>query len=289
MQQTPTMSPTAVNCNGAYADCAPTVSPSEDVVEQTREAIILSFIIAGLAVLATAFLVAGMYHSTWYPILAKRYGWELPEEDFMEELSSTHSQTALVSREDRRRAVLDDHQDIENAFIEVELQEDAVKDSTKKKSHHVKFKDVDPEPEPVPEPDPTPDPPPVDLAPVASAPETEILYNMQNDQQSRDLLFGPGTFSTASAPPVEATAPVPTPPVEVPVEVPVLVEVPVQEVAPIDPPSPAPETPTISTEAVLEPPLVAVLEGDSLTVPNPFGDRAGPVMAEGETEPTITI
>ena len=276
------MEPTPVNCNGAYFDCAPTVSPTEDVVEQTKEAIILSCIIAGLAVLATAFLVAGMYHSTWYPVLAKKYGWELPEEDLMEELSSTHSQTALVSREDRRRAVLDDHGDIENVSFSVELQEDRPQNSTKKKSLHVKFKDVE---APEPEPQATPSPQAMPSPPVASPAEAEILLNMQQVDQSRDLLFGPGTFSTAPPVPVEAAAPAPTAPLEA--------LAPASE-APATATTPDPTAAAPAADVVLEAPLIPAVETpsgrtDSPNVSNPFGESAVPPMAAAETEPTITI
>lgn len=100
-------------------DCAPTESPTRDVAEERKEAVILGSVVVGLALLSLAFLFAGKYYDDWYPIVAVKFGWELPI--ILEEMSSTHSNMALVDSHGKRRAAIDDHNaDVENLSFSID-------------------------------------------------------------------------------------------------------------------------------------------------------------------------
>jgi hypothetical protein len=214
LQQSPTVMPTEMNCDGAFADCAPTVSPTRDLSEDQKEATILAGIIVSIAMLSLAFVFAGKYYDVWYPMVAKKFGWNEEGDIKLEDFSSTHSETALVDRHDKRRTPRDSHQsDIENVSFTVDgATKSAFHKSPKRNGNHVKFASE------------------TEMtvmkgnkvalgqsnqqeAAAASATEIEIAANIskEGEAQSRDLLFGesahvPAASETETEPQLNVTA-----------------------------------------------------------------------------------
>jgi hypothetical protein len=208
LQQYPTVRPTAMNCNGAFAECAPTVSPTRDVSEDQKEATILGGIIVSIALLSLAFVFAGKYYDVWYPAVAKKLGWE--EDIKLEEISSTHSETALVDRQDKRRAVLDSHEsDIENVSFTVDGTGSATpqKSTPKKSGNHVKFAAETEMTDMKGNEATSLDQNEQQVAP-ASAIEIEIAANLnkEGEAESRELLFGESTRAQAESAPATTSA-----------------------------------------------------------------------------------
>lgn len=150
----------------------------------------LSVVIVGLAILSMIFLIAGKYHHIWYPLVVRKLDWELPSEgNPLEDFSSSHSQAALVPRDDQRRTVLDDHTDVENAFLSIETQysntpQSSMKHSKKpKRTNHVKFKDSN-------ETEMEPMGSSAIVGPRSIPAEEEIAANITLETESFRVLFG---------------------------------------------------------------------------------------------------
>lgn len=176
MQQSPTPQPTSLNCGGPFIACAPTIAPTADAAEVAREAAILTVVICSLALLSIALSIAGCYYHQWYPILAKKLGWDEESDSGEDYYSSVHSQTALVTREIKRSTILDPNYDIESISFNIDSATISSKppSAIKNRNNHVKFADEND----------------TELKPMGKFAEAEISANILQEDQSHALLFG---------------------------------------------------------------------------------------------------